>query len=72
MKIRHPMLIRVLGFLIAWIVRLWMGTVRFQYRPLGPNVDPHQRGLRGRYIYAFWHENMLVLAYQLVYGSAWA
>jgi lysophospholipid acyltransferase (LPLAT)-like uncharacterized protein len=58
------MLIRALGFLVAWVVRLWIGTLRYRYRPLGPNVDPHQCGLRERYIYAFWHEYMLLLAYQ--------
>ena len=63
MRIRHPLLIRALGFVIAWVVRLWIGTVRYRYRPLGPNVDPHQPGMHGRYIYAFWHENMLLLAY---------
>ena len=26
-------------------------------------IDPHQRGMEGRYIYAFWHENMLLPAY---------
>jgi len=62
-KIRNPVLIRALGFVIAWVVRLWIGTLRYHYRPLGPNFDPHHPGLRGRYIYAFWHENMLLLAY---------
>src|SRR5262245_687324 len=64
MKIRHPLLIRALSFVIAWIIRLWIGTLRYRYRHLGPNVDPHQPGLRRHYIYAFWHEYMLLLAYQ--------
>jgi lysophospholipid acyltransferase (LPLAT)-like uncharacterized protein len=63
MKIRHPVLIRVLSFILACVIRLWIGTLRYRYRFLGTNVDPHQRGLRDRYIYAFWHENMLLLAY---------
>jgi lysophospholipid acyltransferase (LPLAT)-like uncharacterized protein len=39
-----------------------MRTLRYRYRFLGVDVDPHQRGLTKRYIYAFWHENMLLLA----------
>jgi lysophospholipid acyltransferase (LPLAT)-like uncharacterized protein len=63
MKIRHPVLIRALSFILACVVRLWIGTLRYRYHYFGPNVDPHQRGLRDRYIYAFWHENMLLPAY---------
>jgi lysophospholipid acyltransferase (LPLAT)-like uncharacterized protein len=63
MKIRHPVLIKALGFAAAWIVRLWIGTLRYRYRPLGPSMDPRGRGFQGRYIYAFWHENILVPAY---------
>jgi lysophospholipid acyltransferase (LPLAT)-like uncharacterized protein len=62
MKIRHPLLIRVLSFVIAWVIWFWIGTLRYRYRPLGPNFDPHRRGLRRRYIYAFWHEYMLLPA----------
>jgi lysophospholipid acyltransferase (LPLAT)-like uncharacterized protein len=62
MKIRHPGLIRVLGYLVAWVVRLWVGTVRYRYRCIGPDVDPRRRDLTERYIYAFWHENMLLPA----------
>lgn len=64
MKIRRPWLIKAIAFAGAWLIRGWMGTLRYRYRPLGPNVDPHQPGFRQRYIYAFWHENMLLLAYQ--------
>src|SRR6266436_6607665 len=68
MKIRHPVFIKTLGLTGSWAIRLWMGTVRYRYRPLGPNMDPHQRDLDGRYIYAFWHENMLLPAYH--YGRS--
>lgn len=63
MKIRHPWLLKLVGFVGAWVIRGWIGTLRYRYRPLGPNVDPHQPGLGTRYIYAAWHENMLLLAY---------
>src|SRR5262245_31959256 len=62
MKIRHPALIRALAFLLACVVRLWMRTLRYRYRFLQSDVDPRQRGLTERYIYAFWHENMLLVA----------
>jgi lysophospholipid acyltransferase (LPLAT)-like uncharacterized protein len=64
MKIRHPVLIKTIGLTGSWAIRLWIGTLRYRYRPLGPNLDPHRRDLAGRYIYAFWHENMLLPAYQ--------
>jgi lysophospholipid acyltransferase (LPLAT)-like uncharacterized protein len=40
-----------------------MRTLRYQYRPLGSNFDPHQTAPGERYIYAFWHENLLLPAY---------
>lgn len=71
MKIRHPLLIKALGFAIAWLVRIWIGTMRFRYRVLGPDVNPHKRGLRGRYIYAFWHETLLLPAYHYSRPDVW-
>ena len=58
MKIRHPALIRCLGFFGAWAVRGWMGTLRYRldFRASGPHpTDPRVR----RCIYAFWHESLL-------------
>jgi lysophospholipid acyltransferase (LPLAT)-like uncharacterized protein len=63
MKIRHPFLIRMAGLLIAWLVRLWLGTVRYRCRTLGPRVEPTEPNLQGKYIYAFWHETILLPAY---------
>jgi lysophospholipid acyltransferase (LPLAT)-like uncharacterized protein len=71
MKLRHPFLIKTCGFAAAWAVRLWIGTVRYRYRPLGPNMDPNQARFQGRYIYAFWHENLLVPAYQYGRPDIW-
>src|SRR5579863_5076309 len=68
MKIRHPALIKLFGFVVAWLVRLWIGTLRYRYRPLDANFDPHQPHFTGRYLYAFWHENILLPAYH--YGRA--
>ncbi len=63
MKIRRPWLIKAAGFGIAWLVRLWVGSLRYRYRPRGPNLDPHRPQLQGRYLYVFWHENLLLPAY---------
>jgi lysophospholipid acyltransferase (LPLAT)-like uncharacterized protein len=58
MKLRAPWVIRVVGLLGAWLVRLWMGTVRCRFHsadsrahPTDPRSEP--------YLYAFWHETIL-------------
>jgi lysophospholipid acyltransferase (LPLAT)-like uncharacterized protein len=64
MKIRHPWLIALFGLVVAWVVRLWIRTLRYDYRVLGDeDVAPTRPGLAERYIYAFWHENLLLPAY---------
>src|SRR5579871_365634 len=63
MKIRHPLLIKVLGFAVAWIVRLCIGSLRYRFHAIGQSGLPSQPHLRGQYVYAFWHENMLLPAY---------
>jgi hypothetical protein len=64
MKIRNRRLISAVSWLGAQVVRGWMATVRYKYRPLGPILDPWLMDSPGRYIYAFWHENMLGPLYQ--------
>lgn len=71
MKIRNQTLIKFIGFAGSWMIRLWMGTLRYRYRPLGLNVDPWRRDLDGRFIYAFWHENILLPAYQYGRPDIW-
>lgn len=64
MKIRHPGLIKTIGLAGSWVIRLWMGTVSYRHYSLGQNVDPRRKDLKERYIYACWHENLLLPAYQ--------
>ena len=64
MKLRHPALIKAAGLAGSLVLRLWMGTLRFRYRPLGPNVDPHETNRDGSHIYEIWHENMLLPTYR--------
>ncbi len=63
MKLRHPLLISMAARVIAWSIRRWMGLCKYQYVPLGPPLELTQPGFTGRYIYAFWHENLLIPAY---------
>jgi lysophospholipid acyltransferase (LPLAT)-like uncharacterized protein len=60
MKVRHPLLLKTLAYTGAWSMRLWMNTLDYCYHSFGPNVDPNQPDLKERYIYAFWHEHMLM------------
>jgi lysophospholipid acyltransferase (LPLAT)-like uncharacterized protein len=63
MKLRHPLLIKIVGLMVAVIVRLWIGTLRLRTRSLGGEVFPGRPGFCGQYLYAFWHEDMLVPAH---------
>src|SRR5690242_2940362 len=64
MKIRLPWLVKAAGWTGSWVMRAWMGTLRFHYQPLGPDVEP-RLPLRGdRFIYAFWHEYLLLPIYR--------
>jgi lysophospholipid acyltransferase (LPLAT)-like uncharacterized protein len=61
MKLRNPFLLRVLGWLAAGLIRLWMGTVRFHIDLRGKEKHPADPR-RGRFLYAIWHESMLAPA----------
>lgn len=63
MKIRNKKFIRAVAWAGSWVVRAWVGTLRYEYNPLGPNMDPRRPEIAGRYLYAFWHENLLLPAY---------
>jgi lysophospholipid acyltransferase (LPLAT)-like uncharacterized protein len=63
MKIRNPWVIKWIGLVGACIIRLYMSTICFRYRALGLDANPRQRQLAGRYIYAFWHETVLLPCY---------
>ena len=63
MKIRNPTLLRAVSWLGARLIQGWVGSVRYAHRSIGPNLVPTRRGLKGRYIYSFWHENILLPAF---------
>jgi lysophospholipid acyltransferase (LPLAT)-like uncharacterized protein len=56
-------LIRAAAWLASWIVRALVGTLRYHYRALGPSMRPRDLDHSGPYIFAFWHEKLLLLAY---------
>jgi lysophospholipid acyltransferase (LPLAT)-like uncharacterized protein len=57
MKLRHPFVIRLIAFVGAWLVRVWMGTVRYCVTFVDQVHPADVR--RARFIYAFWHEGLL-------------
>lgn len=57
---RGPSALGAFGVAGAGLLRLWLGTLQFRYRPLGPDVDPRRRSLGARFIYAMWHETLLL------------
>src|SRR5262245_20130903 len=62
MKIRHPLLLRWAGFVIAMIARAWHMTIR----PLKMSLDGRHHpadAKRERFIYAVWHDSILSLLY---------
>jgi lysophospholipid acyltransferase (LPLAT)-like uncharacterized protein len=60
MSIRHPGLLRMIGWCGARLVRALSATLHFDYTLLGPpETDPRQAGDQ-RYIYALWHEHFLI------------
>src|SRR2546421_133417 len=70
MKIRHPLAMKLLGFAAACLIRVWIGLVNYRYRWMGTDLRPDRAGMRSRYLYAFWHENMLMPLYR--YGHTGA
>jgi lysophospholipid acyltransferase (LPLAT)-like uncharacterized protein len=65
MKLRNPWLIKAAGFAGTVLARWWVGTLRFRYRHLGPEtVNPKWVTTAERFIYALWHENMLLPTFQ--------
>ena len=63
MRLRNRWLINAVAFFGALLIRLWMGTLRYRYQELGVSVDSWRTDLPERYIYAFWHEYILMPAY---------
>lgn len=62
MKLRHPILISSAAWLLARSIRIWMGLAKKSYVNLGRDLLPKNVGSSEHFIYAFWHENLLLPA----------
>ena len=63
MKIKSKFINKAGGFLIAWVVRLWMGTLDYKAALHDPSVDPIHPEFRGPAIYLFWHDYIPIMFY---------
>jgi len=66
MKIRHPFLIRLTALVLSWAIRVWIGTLNVCHRSLVRETDPRRGDVDARFIYAFWHENLLLPEIQVL------
>src|SRR5687767_7078767 len=64
MKIRHPAMLRAGGFAASLVIKALVGSLRYRVRAADPATDPLLPGQRRRFIYAFWHEYLLLPAYR--------
>lgn len=61
MKLRDPRLIAVAGWLGTRLARLLTASLDFDFRSVGPvPLDPLQPPRREPFVYALWHESLLV------------
>jgi len=59
-RIRHPWVMKALVSTAAVGLRGLLRTLRYSFYAQGANVEPSQPGGTGRYIYALWHEYLLL------------
>jgi lysophospholipid acyltransferase (LPLAT)-like uncharacterized protein len=60
MKIRRPWLIQTLCMLGYWLMRALVASVFYQYWRSGRDFRPAMLKANERYVYALWHEYLLV------------
>lgn len=61
MKLRHPVLIKLVALLLSWAFRFWLGSITYRIEPGAECLLP--RSNKRKSIYLFWHEMMLIPAY---------
>ncbi|HLW67948.1 MAG TPA: lysophospholipid acyltransferase family protein [Gemmataceae bacterium] len=59
MKIRNPLLLRIIAFLLAWMVRIWIATLRYNGFAICGRVHPVDHH-KEKFLYAFWHESLMI------------
>lgn len=63
MKIKSKFINKIGGFLIAWVVRLWMSTLDYKAALHDPSADPVHPDFRGPAIFLFWHDYIPLMFY---------
>jgi lysophospholipid acyltransferase (LPLAT)-like uncharacterized protein len=58
MKRRHRWLVPYIAAVIAWLIRVWMSTMRVRVASADGRQHPTEPS-EGRCIYAFWHDGLL-------------
>ena len=66
MKLRNPLLIRLVALLLSWVLRVWLGSLTYRTVVEPGSAAPGSRGRRG--IYLFWHEMLLLPTLQARHG----
>src|SRR3954469_21958402 len=70
MKLRHPWFIKTAGRGAAWLLRAWMSTLDYRHHALGTDAEPPRVPRGVRYVYAFWHEYLLLPAFRYAFTDA--
>lgn len=60
MKIRHPWLTSLIGRAGAWLIHLWMSTLRVRVHVPRATIDFLRPDCDGNYIYTLWHDVLLL------------
>ena len=61
MKLRNPLMIRVVSLLMSWILRVWLGGLTYRLVFDDPDVEPKRMSLRS--VYLLWQEMLLAPSY---------
>lgn len=62
MKLRHPFFVRLAALFGSWLIRFWISTLRYHIGQWDSRVHPTD-GSGQHYVYAFWHETILLACY---------
>jgi lysophospholipid acyltransferase (LPLAT)-like uncharacterized protein len=62
-RIRSPLLTKLVAFTAVSLMRVWMGTLRIRLRYADLSVEPLHAADGRRFIYSVWHETLLMPFY---------
>lgn len=61
MKLRNPLMIRLVSLLMSWVLRAWLGSLTYRVVLDDPQVEPKRMPRRA--VYLMWHEMLLAPTY---------